>query len=183
MGVDNLGVVRHVGRLLDDCSFVAPLELVTDGDLLTLIRRMLDLRGRDTVRHTESTVARPGNCLTFVTLGHGYNVVRVLIHDHQPPVSCSMDVSHVALTDEHYFSEAFSVCQDTGRYTFTSGDTWQLSPHSSWPIIISCTTLTCKRLRAVIPHEACLTSGSSKCSSKESPCGVNLGFICCSWVV
>ena len=49
IGVDNLGVVRHVGRLLDDCSFAAPLELVTDGDLLILLRRMIDLRGRDTV--------------------------------------------------------------------------------------------------------------------------------------
>ena len=53
LGVGNLGVVRNVGRLLDDCSFAAPLELVTDGDLLVLIRRMLDLRGRDTVRVTE----------------------------------------------------------------------------------------------------------------------------------
>ena len=52
IGVDNLGVVRHVGRLLDDCSFSTPLELVTDGDLLILIRRMLDLRGRNTVRVT-----------------------------------------------------------------------------------------------------------------------------------
>ena len=50
VGVDILGVVRHVGRLLDDCSFSAPLELVADGDLLVLIRRMLDLRGRATVR-------------------------------------------------------------------------------------------------------------------------------------
>ena len=39
--------------MLDDCSFAAPLELVTDGDLLILIRRMLDLRGRDTVRVTK----------------------------------------------------------------------------------------------------------------------------------
>ena len=53
VGVDNLGVVRHVGRLLDDGSFAAPHELVTDGDLLVLIRRMLDLRGRDTVRVTK----------------------------------------------------------------------------------------------------------------------------------
>ena len=50
IGVDNLGVVRHVGRLLDDCSFATPLELVTDDDLLILLRRMIDLRGRDTVR-------------------------------------------------------------------------------------------------------------------------------------
>ena len=33
--------------------FSTPLELVTDGDLLVLIRRMLDLRGRDTVRITK----------------------------------------------------------------------------------------------------------------------------------
>ena len=39
IGVDNLGVVRHVGRLLDGGSFFLPLELVTDGDFLILIRR------------------------------------------------------------------------------------------------------------------------------------------------
>ena len=33
IGVDNLGVVRHVGRLLNDCSFSTPLELVTDGEV------------------------------------------------------------------------------------------------------------------------------------------------------
>ena len=53
VGVDNLGVVRHVGRLLDDCCSTLPLEFVTDGHLLVLIRRMLDLRGRDTVRVTK----------------------------------------------------------------------------------------------------------------------------------
>ena len=53
IGVDNLGVVRHVGRLLDDCSFYTPLELVTDGDLLILLRRMIDLRGRNMVRVTK----------------------------------------------------------------------------------------------------------------------------------
>ena len=53
VGVDNLGVVRHIGRLLDGGSFSHPLELVTDGDLLILIRRMIDLRGSSTVRVTE----------------------------------------------------------------------------------------------------------------------------------
>ena len=53
IGVDNLGVVRHVGRLLGGCSFPAPLELVTDGDLHVLIRRLLDHCGRDTVRITK----------------------------------------------------------------------------------------------------------------------------------
>ena len=40
--------------MLDGCSMVCPpsvpFELVTDGDLLVLIRRMIDLRGGDTVR-------------------------------------------------------------------------------------------------------------------------------------
>ena len=49
-GFDNLGVVRHVGRLLNSHHGSTPLELVTDGDLLVLTRRMLDLRGRGTVR-------------------------------------------------------------------------------------------------------------------------------------
>ena len=52
MGVDNLSVVRHVGRLLDNRYCSSPFELVADGDLLVFIRRMLDLRGRDIVRIT-----------------------------------------------------------------------------------------------------------------------------------
>ena len=37
LGVDNLGVVRHVGRLLDGHHGSVPFELVKDGDLLLLI--------------------------------------------------------------------------------------------------------------------------------------------------
>ena len=43
-GVDNLGVVRHVGR-----RGPKPFELVNDGDLLLLIDRMLQQRVSDTV--------------------------------------------------------------------------------------------------------------------------------------
>ena len=50
LGVDNLGVVRHVGPLLDGCRGPVPYELVNDGDLLLLIDRMLHQRGLDTVR-------------------------------------------------------------------------------------------------------------------------------------
>ena len=42
--VDNLNVVRHVGRLLDGHSGSSPFELVFDGDLLLLIDRMLHRR-------------------------------------------------------------------------------------------------------------------------------------------
>ena len=52
LGVDNLGVVRHVGRLLDGCRGTVPFELVKDGDLLLLVERMLHVRGLDTVRIT-----------------------------------------------------------------------------------------------------------------------------------
>ena len=50
LGVDNLGVLRHVGRLLDGHHGTVPFELVRDGDLLLLLERMLHLRGLDTVR-------------------------------------------------------------------------------------------------------------------------------------
>ena len=53
LGVDNLSVVRHVGRLLDGRHGSIPFELVKDGDLLLLIERMLHLRGLDTVRVTK----------------------------------------------------------------------------------------------------------------------------------
>ena len=52
VGVDNLGVVRHVGRLSNGHHGSTPLELVTDGDLLVLIDRMLHPRGHDTVHIT-----------------------------------------------------------------------------------------------------------------------------------
>ena len=45
LGVDNLNVVRHVGRLLDGGPGGRPFEIVEDGDLLCLIDRMLQLRG------------------------------------------------------------------------------------------------------------------------------------------
>ena len=51
--VDNLGVVRHVGRLPDGHHGSVPFELAKDGDLLFLIQRMLRLRGLDTVRITK----------------------------------------------------------------------------------------------------------------------------------
>ena len=50
LGVDNPGVVRHVGRLLDGRTGSSPVELVNDDDLLLFIERMLHLRGLDTVR-------------------------------------------------------------------------------------------------------------------------------------
>ena len=49
LGVDNLGVVRHVGRLLSGCRGSKPFELVNDEDLLLLIDHMLQQRGLDTV--------------------------------------------------------------------------------------------------------------------------------------
>ena len=49
LGVDNLGVVRHVVSLLSGCRRSKPFELVDDGDLLLLIDCILQRRGLDTV--------------------------------------------------------------------------------------------------------------------------------------
>ena len=50
LGVDNLNVVRHVGRLLDNNLGARPSKILKDGDLLCLIHRILLLRGLDTVK-------------------------------------------------------------------------------------------------------------------------------------
>ena len=50
LGVDNLGVVRHVDRLLRGSCGPKPFELVNDGDPLLLLKHMLNRRGLDTVR-------------------------------------------------------------------------------------------------------------------------------------
>ena len=50
LGVDNLNVVRHLGRLLDGVRHPCPSELVKDGDFIFLIDSILRQRERDTVR-------------------------------------------------------------------------------------------------------------------------------------
>ena len=76
VGVDNLGVVRHVGRLLKGHHGSTPFELVTDADLLVLIDRMLYLRGYDTVRstkvkgHADEGMVLDGRVRELDRLGH-----------------------------------------------------------------------------------------------------------------
>ena len=50
LGVDDLNVVRDVGRLVDGDSVSCPVELLNDGDLILLIDWMIEWRGRGTVR-------------------------------------------------------------------------------------------------------------------------------------
>ena len=75
-GVDNLGVVRHVGRLLDGCRGPIPFELVNDGDLLLLMERTLHLRGLDTVRvskvkgHADESMVLDGRVRVVDRLGN-----------------------------------------------------------------------------------------------------------------
>ena len=45
LGVDNLNVVRHVSRILEGRIPCRPFELTFDGDLLTIIERMIHLKG------------------------------------------------------------------------------------------------------------------------------------------
>ena len=66
LGVDNLGVVRHVDRILDGKVSSRPCELWPDGDLLFLTERMLHIRGLGTVRiskvkgHADESMVRAG---------------------------------------------------------------------------------------------------------------------------
>ena len=70
--VDNLGVVRHVGRLLDGKTASRPAELVKDGDLVLFIERMLRLRELDTVRiskvqgHADEALVRAGGLVILI---------------------------------------------------------------------------------------------------------------------
>ena len=53
LGIDNLNVVRSIGRLLDADCLAKPLPLVKDGDLVALVQYMIRTRGRHTVRVTK----------------------------------------------------------------------------------------------------------------------------------
>ena len=52
-GIDNLNVVRSIGRLLDADCLAKPLPLVKDGDLIALVQYMIRTRGQETVRVTK----------------------------------------------------------------------------------------------------------------------------------
>ena len=45
LGIDNLNVVRSIGRLLDADCLAKPLPLVKDGDLVALVQYMIRTRG------------------------------------------------------------------------------------------------------------------------------------------
>ena len=53
LGIDNLNVVRSIGRLLDADRLAKPLPLIKDGDLVALVQYMIRTRGRNTVRVTK----------------------------------------------------------------------------------------------------------------------------------
>ena len=86
LGVDNLNVVRHVGRLLDGCFGAQPFEVLTDGDLLFLIHRLLCLRGFDTVRiskykgHASEDIVVDGRVRNLDLLGNRVGRRRVPVH-------------------------------------------------------------------------------------------------------
>ena len=52
LGIDNLNVVRSIGRLLDADCLTKPLPLVKDGDSIALVHYMIRIRRRETVRVT-----------------------------------------------------------------------------------------------------------------------------------
>ena len=77
LGVYNLEVVRHVGRILDGKLSSRHFELLPDGDLLFLIERMLHIRGLNTVRffltvkgHADEALVRTGTVRGLYKLGN-----------------------------------------------------------------------------------------------------------------
>ena len=86
-GVDNLNVVRHVGRLLDNNLGARPFEVLPDGDLLCLIHRMLLLRGLDAVKvtkvkgHADESMVLEGRVRDLDRLGNkAADEARVPVH-------------------------------------------------------------------------------------------------------
>ena len=71
-----LRVVRHVGRLLDGNVGPCFAELVKDGDLILIINRMLDMRGRHTVLfskvegHADEGMVRDGGVREIDRIGY-----------------------------------------------------------------------------------------------------------------
>ena len=91
LGVDNLGVVRHVGRLLDGCHGTVPFELVHNNNLLLLIDRMLHLGGLRTVRITK-VKGHADESMVLENLGVVRHIGRLLDGRHGPtPVELVKD--------------------------------------------------------------------------------------------
>ena len=57
MAFDNANVVGHVGRVIADRKSSRPLELLVDGDLIALARKLITIRG-------------PGNTAISKVKGH-----------------------------------------------------------------------------------------------------------------
>ena len=51
--MDNLNVVRSIGRLLDHGCLSKPMPLVKNGDLIVIVQHMILSRGLDTVKVTK----------------------------------------------------------------------------------------------------------------------------------
>ena len=76
LGVDNLNVVRQVGWLLDVVESSRPAELMNDGDLITLVRKMIERRDGNTVSvtkvkgHDDEDMVRDGRVRDLDRLGN-----------------------------------------------------------------------------------------------------------------
>ena len=109
--------------MLDGGYCSHPFDLVTDGDLLALIRRMLDLRGRDTVRiakvkgHADEgmvldgrvrEVDRLGNDAADVATDFGRRRVGPAVIDARRNLSGVCGVWYPVILDLHRFCIAIS---------------------------------------------------------------------------
>ena len=76
LGVDNLYVVRQVGRLLDGVRSSCPAEVMHDGDPIMLIGRIFEQSERDTVR---GMLMRNGSGSAGTRVGQIMRLMRLLI--------------------------------------------------------------------------------------------------------
>ena len=78
LGVDNANVVGHVGRIIAGRESVGPWELLIDGDLLVLVKMLVEARGPRTTTiskvegHADEGVVRDGRVRRWTNSAEGW---------------------------------------------------------------------------------------------------------------
>ena len=75
IGMDNLDVGRQVHRIIQSLAPCKPIELLSDGDLLYLVKTMLDKRRPGRTKVTKVKEHAPGDMVVFgagQSLGQGW---------------------------------------------------------------------------------------------------------------
>ena len=119
LGIDNLNVVRSIGRLLDHGSFSSPLPLVKDGDLIAAVQHMIWLGAvrlsrllRSKVMLLRMTLIK-GGCVRRISGGNcEADTAADLGRRHQP--EAVMDVRRTLLQVRTHW---YPIIQELHRFT------------------------------------------------------------------